>query len=84
MENAKGPKNVRKVITTNNEPYSRGKFRFAEKSGKAEGTIVRLEAPATLDKFVLRWAEVPDQEAHAEAPIKADAQAGMIMRAKTE
>ncbi|VDM49186.1 unnamed protein product [Toxocara canis] len=58
------------------EPHVPYMPRFAEKSGNAEPTIVRLEAPATEDKFVLRWAEVPDQEAHAETPIKADAQAG--------
>ncbi|VDM29327.1 unnamed protein product [Toxocara canis] len=70
-------RNSFQVKTSNNESYRvTPVYGFVEKSSKAELTIIRLEGPPKEDKFVLQWAEVPDEETDAEAPFKAGAQAG--------
>uniref|UniRef100_A0A0M3I4G2 MSP domain-containing protein n=2 Tax=Ascaris TaxID=6251 RepID=A0A0M3I4G2_ASCLU len=75
-----------KVKTSNNDCYRvTPVYGFVEKLGKAELTIIRLEGPPKEDKFVVQWAEVPDEETDAQAPFKAGAQAGeVIMPVKAE
>uniref|UniRef100_A0A915BRS3 MSP domain-containing protein n=1 Tax=Parascaris univalens TaxID=6257 RepID=A0A915BRS3_PARUN len=47
--------------------------------------IIRLEGPPKADKFVVQWAEVPDEETDAKAPFQAGAQAGeVVMPVKAE
>ncbi|VDK72784.1 unnamed protein product [Anisakis simplex] len=74
------------VKTSNNEFYRvTPVYGFLEKSSKSELTIIRLEGPPKEDKFVIQWAEVPDEETDAQAPFKAGAQAGeLIMSVKAE
>lgn len=42
---------------------------------KTELTIMCLQRPPKEDKFVVQWAEVPDEEDDPQAPFKAGAQA---------
>lgn len=71
--------------TSNNESYRVIPVcGFIEKSTQANLTIIRLEGSPTDDKFVIQWAEVPDEETDAHAPFKEGAQAGeMIMPVKS-
>ncbi|KHN84601.1 Sperm-specific class P protein 34 [Toxocara canis] len=75
-----------KVKTSNNDCYRvTPVYGFVEKSSKVELTIIRLEGPPKEDKFVVQWAEVPDEETDPQAPFQAGAQAGeVIMAVKAE
>lgn len=54
-------------------------YGFVSKGDKTELTIIRLEGPPKEDKFVIQWAEVPDEEDDPQAPFKAGAQAGEVI-----
>ncbi|VDM37784.1 unnamed protein product [Toxocara canis] len=69
-----------KVKTSNNDHYRvMPVYGFVDKSGKTELQIIRLEGPPKEDKFVIQWAEVPDEENDAQEPFKAGAQAGEVI-----
>lgn len=42
-------------------------------------TIIHLEGPPKEDKFVIQWAEVPDEESDPIAPFKAGVAAGEVV-----
>lgn len=68
------------VKSTNNEHYRvTPVYGFVTKCGKTEVTIMRLQGPPQEDKFVVQWAEVPDEEDDPQAPFKAGAQAGEVV-----
>ncbi|VDM44911.1 unnamed protein product [Toxocara canis] len=70
------------VKTSNNDCYRvTPVYGFVEKSSKVELTIIRLEGPPKEDKFVVQWAEVPDEETDPQAPFQAGAQAGEVIMA---
>uniref|UniRef100_A0A0M3IA36 MSP domain-containing protein n=1 Tax=Ascaris lumbricoides TaxID=6252 RepID=A0A0M3IA36_ASCLU len=75
-----------KVKTSNNDHYRVSPvYGFVEKSSKTNLQIIRLEGPPRVDKFVIQWAEVPDEETDAKAPFQAGAQAGeVVMPVKAE
>lgn len=69
-----------KVKSTNNNHYRvRPVYGFVSKGDKTELKIIRLEGPPKEDKFVVQWAEVPDEEDDPQAPFKAGAQAGEVI-----
>ncbi|KAM3724424.1 Sperm-specific class P protein [Dirofilaria immitis] len=69
-----------KVKSTNNDHYRVSPvYGFVSKDEQTELTIVRLEGPPREDKFVIQWAEVPDEEDDPQAPFKAGAQAGEVI-----
>uniref|UniRef100_A0A0M3J983 MSP domain-containing protein n=1 Tax=Anisakis simplex TaxID=6269 RepID=A0A0M3J983_ANISI len=68
------------VKTSNNECYRvTPVYGFVEKLSKTELIVIRLEGPPKDDKFVVQWAEVPDEETDAQAPFKAGAQSGEVI-----
>lgn len=68
------------VKTSNTEHYRVSPvYGFVAKQDKTNLTVIRLEGPPKEDKFVIQWAEVPDEETEPEAPFKAGAQAGEII-----
>ncbi|VDM92972.1 unnamed protein product, partial [Onchocerca ochengi] len=68
------------VKSTNNEHYRvKPVYGFVPKGEKYELMIIRLEGPPREDKFVVQWAEVPDEEDDPQAPFKAGAQAGEVI-----
>ncbi|KAL4002400.1 MSP (Major sperm protein) domain family protein [Acanthocheilonema viteae] len=69
-----------KVKSTNNDHYRvTPVYGFVSKGDKTELTIMRLQGPPKEDKFVVQWAEVPDEEDDPQAPFKAGAQAGEVI-----
>ncbi|VDM13303.1 unnamed protein product [Wuchereria bancrofti] len=69
-----------KVKSTNNDHYRvTPVYGFVSKDDKTELTIIRLEGPPKEDKFVIQWAEVPDEEDDPQAPFKAGAQGGEVI-----
>ncbi|KAL4001711.1 MSP (Major sperm protein) domain family protein [Acanthocheilonema viteae] len=69
-----------KVKSTNNDHYRVAPvYGFVSKGDKTELAIIRLEGPPKEDKFVIQWAEVPDEEDDPQAPFKAGAQAGEVI-----
>ncbi|CAJ0572055.1 unnamed protein product, partial [Mesorhabditis spiculigera] len=69
-----------KVKSSNNDHYRvRPVYGFIASKQSAELEIVRKEGPPKEDKFVIQWAEVPDEETDPQAPFKAGAQAGEVI-----
>ncbi|KAI1714026.1 MSP (Major sperm protein) domain-containing protein [Ditylenchus destructor] len=60
-------------------------YGFIEVEQEMPVDIHRLPGPPREDKFVVQWAEVPQEETDAQAPFKAGAEAGeVILLAKCE
>lgn len=68
-------------MKTNNPTHYRVKpvYGFIEPKGQSSVEIVRLEGPPKEDKFVVQWAEVPQEEDDPQAPFKAGAQEGEVI-----
>ncbi|KAI1715760.1 MSP (Major sperm protein) domain-containing protein [Ditylenchus destructor] len=75
-----------KVKTSNVEHYRvQPVYGFIEVEQEMPVDIHRLPGPPREDKFVVQWAEVPQEETDAQAPFKAGAEAGeVILLAKCE
>lgn len=68
------------VKSSNNDDYRvKPVYGFVPKQDKTEWTVIRLSGPPKEDKFVIQWAEVPEEESEPEAPFKAGSQAGEII-----
>ncbi|PAV71691.1 hypothetical protein WR25_27055 [Diploscapter pachys] len=69
-----------KVKSSNNDHYRvRPVYGFVAAKGTHKLEVMRLAGPPKEDKLVVQWAEVPEDEADAQAPFKAGAQSGEVI-----
>ncbi|CAJ0570192.1 unnamed protein product, partial [Mesorhabditis spiculigera] len=69
-----------KVKSSNNECYRvRPVYGFIGSKATVVLDIMRMAGPPKEDKFVIQWAEVPEEETDPMAPFKAGAQAGEVI-----
>ncbi|CAJ0917042.1 unnamed protein product, partial [Mesorhabditis belari] len=69
-----------KVKSSDNDHYRvRPVYGFLAAKQQQSLQILRLEGSPKEDKFVVQWAEVPDEETDPQAPFKAGAQSGEVI-----
>lgn len=54
-------------------------YNFIGPNESQELEITRTDGPPREDRFVVQWADVPDEEVDPKAPFKAGAQAGEVI-----